>query len=320
MNPYLITLTFLLLMSILTSSEVLRFSQAHFASHLYASSQEQDRIIQSADAHALLDDFRGEEREKIVYDEGEKRAPKPGKKVRRSPSLQFDLARPPNNSRLNFYQIIHGSPPKKFPLSLYDTAVRLMDSLYGEASFFKAVPGAAARIMNALIAENEKSGHFTTPDELATLTFEDPTLQEVFYAMLKGEEKCPSLLNYITFDRAKREDKKINLLFASKELIEALLNHPVLSEKLIALRNRQWVEIFDEETHRLERPKELNKGRLGFKNELSAGYEALLDEEGLHLDSYKTVFDLSLNKMGSVLFIEDPETGFIHRERHLVKK
>lgn len=319
MNPYLISLTFLLLMSILTSSEVVRFSNGHFASRLYASTQQQEQIMQDAEAKALLDDFRGEQREKIAYDEREEKAPKPGKRVRRSPSLKFDRARPPNNSRLNFYQIIHGSPPKNFPLSLYDTAVRLMNNLYGEAAFFKAVPQAAARIVNALIAENEKSGHFTTPDELATLTFDDPELQEVFYGMLKGREKCPSLLNFITFDRAQRTDKKINLLFASKELIEALLNNPVLSEKLIAMRDRQWEEIFDHEAHRLERPKEQNKTRTDFKRELLAGYQALLLEAGLDYASYSNIFDFSLNKSGNVLFIEDLETGFIHREKHLSK-
>jgi len=318
MNPYLLTLTFLMLMSILTSSEVVRFSQNNLGNQLHGHFQESLATTEDVRAHAALDDFRAHSSENKEEEEAkeEKKPRKPSNSVHRSAPLGFNMARPPNNSRLNFYLIIHEEPHKDYPLSIYETAARLMRNLYGDAAFFK--PNVEYRLLDALIALKEETDGFTYPDELSTLTLGDPELQAAFYSMLKGAEGCPSLLNFITFDEeGTRDMKKVNLMFAAPCVVEALINDPQMSERLLALRDAFWEEILEQEAHRLERRKEECKNRSLLKQELREGFERILLDAGLDYNSYKWVFDLSLGKLGNILFVEDPQTAFVRREKYV---
>lgn len=321
MNPYLLTLMFLTLMSVLTSSEVARFAQSTLGSQLHSSYQESLAVAEGVKAIAAFEDFRlhAVETEDEEVSEKKKKPAKrtPSSKPRRSTSLGYNFERPPNNSRLNLYLMLYTTPHQDYPLSPYEVVARLMRHLYAEATFFN--PGIEYAILDALIACKEEAKSFTFPDELATLDLGDPTLQMAFYHMLKGAEGCPSLLNFITFDHETRlEKKKVNLLFAAPCVIEALLNDDQVVEKLLTRREALWEKIFDHEAHRLERPPEKWIGRNQLKKELKADVTEILAEAGLdYAKHYKWVFDMGLGELGNILFIEDPQTGFIRREKYV---
>ena len=103
-------------------------------------------------------------------------------------------------------------------------------------------------------------------------------------------------------------------MFADPLTLQALV--PELANEIVALREPIWEEILDQEMHRKERPLEEFKNRNTYKKELKEALELLLSGEGLKYDPhYKWVFDCSLGKLGNILFIEDPKTLFVHREK-----
>lgn len=311
MSPYLMTLIFLTLMSVLTSSEVIRFSQHNIGDRLYTHFQEGLVESENEKAQADLENFRMHIKEVSQTDVEKPKRSSRKSSNRRSRSLGFNLSRPPNNSRLNLYLIIHRYPIADY---LYECTARLIRSLYSEAEFFKQIPNVEYRILNKLNDLKEKTVDFNYPDELSTLDFEEEELQKIFYLMLKGAEGCPSLLNYITFDdpqKLTRTTKKVNLMFAAPCVIEALFNNPDVSEQVITLRDHLWAEIIDQETNRLQRTKDEGKNRTIFKNEFKEGLEKILPS-GIKPTEF---FDLSLGKLGNILFLKDPETDFIRREK-----
>ncbi len=314
MNPYLLTLTFLMLMSLLTSSEVVRFSQNSLGNHLHKQYQENLATSDTLKAYVGYDNFRlrkSDNEDVAVEEEIEKPPPKPSTSIPRPASLEFNCARPPNNSRLNFYLLLN----TQVPPSLYEATARLMRNVYGNAYFFS--PNAEYRILDALIALKEETKEFVYPDEMSKLDLGDPELQAIFYSMLKGSEECPSLLNFITFDKVKyHENKKVNLMFADPVVIESLINHHPTTESILKMRQTVWEEINDQEEHRLERTADECKGREILKKELAAEFRQILFDSGLDFKTYDKIFDYSLGKMGTILFIEDPLTGFIQREKY----
>lgn len=311
MNPYLLTLTFLTLMSILTSSQVVRFSEEHLEKQLYKTYHTTLHSTESARAIAALETFR-EEPGELLPEKKPKKTPRPSSK-RRAPSLKVNRDRPPNSARLNLHLWLYDEFSKNMPLDYREVLARLIRTLYDTCSFY--TPNLEYALLDHLTTLKEEMLSFTTPDELATLELDDPELQTALIHMLKGAEGCPSLLNYITFDKIDpnfHDKKKVNLLFADSLVIEALL--PSCADKLLALRDAIWLDILDQEESRLQREKEECKTRTAYKKELLEEYKRIVSEEGLPLSKYTFIFDLSLGKVGTVLLVHDPKTGLVHRQ------
>jgi len=315
MNPYLLTISFLTLMSLITSSEVSRFAESSAEAHLYQSYLANTAETEEARGRALMGDCRGIR--------GEKTAPTfPFEKSGFSippVSLHFDTERPPNNSRINLRFLLHEKLPPSLPqgFSFYECTAQVMRLLYGEEPFFRALPHAEYQILDALIEQKEKTTNFEYPDELSSICFDNPRLQKIFYQMLKGTSTAPSLLNYLTFDKGR--EYKINLMFASPIIIEAIFPNSNIAEQILAVREHLWKEIIDQEENRLERIKDESKSRRIFKTELREALESFLRSATLDVGAYKRIFDLSLGqklKPGNVLFIFNSETGEIKREKH----
>lgn len=326
MNSYFVTLVFLTLMGMLTSSEVVRFSQKSLGSHFFALQQEKMALFDELAAYGALDDFRldkkNEVEDEIIQNEKPKRSPSKKNSLRRSASLKFNLSRPPNNSRLNLYPLLHNAlgkneSGKKELFNRYETAARLMRSLYQGTYFFFA--NAEYQILDKLIQLKDQTTSFQFPDELSSLDFQDPSLQNVLYLMLKGAEGRPSLLNYVTFDNPANitpAQKKINLLFASPTLIHALFENSLLADHVLSIRDAQWEEIFFQEAHRLQSTADKDKKRRDFKKELRKNICSLFLDSRIPKKNLD-LFDYSLGKYGNILFVEDEQTGFVYREKHL---
>lgn len=325
MSTYLYTLSFLLIMSLLTSSEMLKFTHDSVETRLYTQSQVILAEAEESRELAHLEQFRliKNDQEPIPREKKKRASKKANSKVRRSAPLRFNTSRPPNNSRLNFYLLLFPEHQLKAAknYSLYEVAARLMQILYGEHPLFQSIPGAERRILNRLLAQKEKAAQFTTPDELSSLPMEDTALQDLFYTLLTGTEDLPPLLNYITFDRGDAplsgQRAKINLMSADPALLMAIFDNQQITDHVVAIRDALWEEIFDQEEHRLERTTETCKTRSQIKDILEEKVHLVFAEYGLNADRYKSgVFDYGLGDLGSILFLEDPLTGTMIRKKY----
>ncbi|MFZ0565741.1 MAG: hypothetical protein WAM28_06115 [Chlamydiales bacterium] len=321
MNPYLLTLSFLMLMSLITSSEVSHFAARTTGMGLYQNYLASNVKKEAVWTQALMDDFHDTKNIKTGVQEKRQVASKnKGSSSEQCPDpLRFDLERPPNNARLNLYLLLHEKPALKVPqgFSLYEVTAQLMRKLYEKEPFFQVVPRAEYEILDLLIEKRDESKDFAYPDELSSISFQNPTLQDIFYKMLKGTAQAPSLLNYVTFDReGSIFMRRINLMFVSPTLLEVIFPQETVREEILSIRTRLWEEIIDQEEHRLERTKNESKNRSNFKDELQSAFKATIKNAGLDVDGYKQLFDFSLGKRGNVFFIIDPETKGIKREKY----
>ncbi|NGX61225.1 MAG: hypothetical protein K940chlam9_00708 [Chlamydiae bacterium] len=326
MTPYVLTLTFLILMSLLTSSEMSRFASGSLERALYHDAQVYRAQAEKEEVLGRLEDFRQEAIAGNDTNHVEKSSPKKentSKKVKRSPTLRFNFNRPPNNSRLNLYFALFPIARSDLPdhFSYYELAADLIRDLYGEAEFFQRVPQAEYRILDKLKEKREETLTFQYPDELAQIDLGDPDLQEIFYRMLKGSHPYPSLLDYLSFDRLERTHKtsgdwKINLMFAPPELLQALFHDCTLVQKLESLRQEFWKKIIYQEEHRLELTKEECDGRTKLKKEIEEKVRSVFYEYGLDAEIDLNILDLSLGKYGNILLIVDSKTGIVSREKH----
>lgn len=331
MNPYLFTITFLLMIGLLTSSEAVRFSQQALEKHCYKEARIASTQFEELRALTQLENLQNDVKRKmaseaqdedIAPDDDENPVIKPPKSTpnKRAKALGVNAARPPNNSRLNFYTLLEKEPnislPKEF--SLYEVTARLMRALYKEEDFFK--PGVEYRLLDKLLEKKEEALSFTTPDQLCELSFDDESLQRVFYLMLKGTKKSPSLLNYITFDsiHGTEQARKINFMFVDPIIIHAIFPEGNTADLLLAKREAIWAEIEYQECNRGTIPKEAYKGRQLFSDDTKNALVDILTAAGFKAEKYKSqVFDCTLNKPGTVLFIEDSTTHLVSREKYI---
>lgn len=330
MNPYLFTITFLAIMGLLTSSEMVQHHASTFEKQCYQQSRSLIAAAEELRELSHLEELRGQETDNdkerdtdsLTAQDEEEETPfetdsSSAKKYAKA--LGVNAARPPNNSRLNFYTLLHKEPHKGLPkeFSLYQVTACLMRSLYGKETFFQT-PDVEYHLLDKLI-EKKEAAPFTSPDQLCELDLEDENLQKVLYHMLKGTQSAPSLLNYITFDpiNSTCQARKINLLFAPSAIIHAIFPEGNIAEQLLARRDSILAAIEFQEANRLKLPIEACKGRMKFKKEIKQVIDEILTDAGLQPKKYlEQVFDYGLGKPGTILFIKHDKTGFVTREKY----
>jgi len=318
MTPYVMTLTFLTVISLLTSSEMVRYASHSLEHKFHKNYLEQKRIALSLGEQGDFENYRNKTpkqastpKEKEEKKETEVRDGIPTK-------LGLNLVRPPNNSRINLHFVLTESGPKKPKgFSLYELTATLIRRLYGETSFFLEVPNAEYLILDGLKERQEETAKFLFPDELASISFDDPQLQAIFYKMLKGTMETPSLLRYITFDRKtnRGENRKINLMFADPLLLEVVFENGPATEQVLALRTQLFEEMLYQEDHRKELRKSNSKNRTQYKAEFKECLEAICVSERLDPAYFSDIFDFSLGKLGTIIYLRDP-SGTLRRQKH----
>lgn len=328
MSAYLFTFTFILMITFLTSSEMTQFVQGQVELRCYQTWQK--KLVDEANIRERthLEELSLKQKEKeSVTNEGKGDqidfdTPSSRNTDSSQISLGFNLQRPPNNSRINFFVLLHCQPhpyePKEY--SLYETTARLIRSIYCKEPLFQEIVNAEYRLLDALLSVKEQTIHFYTPDALSSVCLDDELLQTLFYRMFKGTKQAPSLLNYITFDDAALlsiHQKKINVMFADRAILEALFEEPLVAKKIIDLRTHLLEEMIYQEEYRLEKTIDGYKNRTDFKSELTKEVEKILSENGLAVQKYKrAVLDFTLGSPGSILFIKDPLTEQFVRKKY----
>lgn len=338
MNPFLITITFLSLMSMITTTTVKQLIGRAYENNLYHSFLAASIDTEKACVKAALNEVKlsGGERDPDP-DRDDKRKQKQAKKtsqIRRSPPLQFDWDRPPDNSRLNFYLLLEedSKNSQDHPCTLNEIAARLMRNLYGRCSFFHEIPEVEYKILDILRRKKEAMEGFEYADEIGSIPLDDEKIQAIFYQMLKGgslddNTTYPSLLDFITFDKdylsnnkikpLSSEMKKINLFFVSKELLGAILPNDASVTLFLKEREKLWEKIFAFEKTRKE-IKEVSGDKLNrttLKDDLKTLLTETLSQTGVDPILYINVFDFSLGKIGHILLIEDKRTKLTMREK-----
>lgn len=303
MNPLFFTLTFLTLIGILTSSELVQHARSTVQGEMIIASACQEEVTHNAIQRALFEDLSQEEAKERKPRLGPSSSPQ--KKKKNSTRLNFNTFRPPNNSRLNFCLLIQEGDD-----FYYEVAARLMRNLYSETSYY--TPHVEYRILDALIQHKDEMINFCYPDEMCCIDLEDIRLQETFCAMLKGVE-APSLLNFITCDsNTNRNQKKINLLFASPELLEAIFDNVSLCARLDLLLKEVWASI-DNETHLVENDARLTRTKI--RQTLTNRFDDLFGTVQLGNQEARKYFDFTLGTRGNILFLTDPTTNLLTRKK-----
>ncbi|MDE3055185.1 MAG: hypothetical protein KGI80_00595 [Verrucomicrobiota bacterium] len=130
----------------------------------------------------------------------------------------------PDYSRFNLYPLLNG---KKDPF-LYAIALKMLHFLYGRSLF---VQDSANRFFDAWLVAIDQRGDTEDPFALEKVAFGSPTLQQLYYRMLKGaphKDPYPSLLEYFKIEPA---ETKIFLYQAHPTLLAALFS-PEAAKKL----------------------------------------------------------------------------------------
>lgn len=314
MQPFILIMTLLLVFSFFTTSELKRYLNSAYLEKSFVSINEKKHALEKLKKMAELQELKTASQDKSEYIVEKKKEKKPTEKKpqkKRSYKLNFDTARPPNNSRLNLYHFLFQDDSKH--QTLFEN---LLLTLYSKAPFCSDIPNFEKMISQKLLLEKErfKEAKFETkfPDEISSVQFDDDKLQTAFYWMLKGKDAYPSLLNYLTFDtKTNRNSAKINLLFAPKELIMIIFNNPKTSDKILHFRDELFSQILTPET---PLTREL------IQEKMKEQFVSVLMDDNLPIDEYKKLFDFTLGKPGNVAFIEDPLTKKLIREKLLIQK
>ena len=244
----------------------------------------------------------------IVEIAAKKPKKEPSTSKKRCYKLNFDLNRPPDNSRFNLRPFLI-DPKKKMSNKTYiEVFENILVTIYKQAPFFQNIPSFEKRITEALLREKDQLIQAEFADEIGTLSFEDDQLRDAFYKMLKGEGEFPSLLNYLALDRQTKP--KINVLFASPELISAVLNHERAAKRIIEYRNEVLAQM---------RLPDTSLTRSQITTELRKQIEIIFAEENLPPE-YKLFFDCLIGKPGRLIFYNDPISGKLRYNKILLPR
>lgn len=326
MNSYLCTITFLAIMGLLTSSEMIQHHACSLEKHCYHESRTLLAAAEEISALSQIEELRRYKNPEKTDNPTKKNEEPQLEPTKSSPkyvkALGVNMARPPNNSRLNLYTLLHKEAPKNLPkeFSLYEVTARLMRDLYSHEPFFQQIHGCEYRILDKLIEHKEQTIDFTTPDQLSTLNFKDETVQNAFYHMVKGTKNATSLLHYITFDKIESitQSRKINLLFADSRIIHAIFPEGNTATQLLIRRAQILDAIECQEASRLHLSTDICKGRSDLSKDLKQALEEVLSQAGFNAKKYESqVFDYGLGKPGTILFIENSKTHIVIREKYI---
>lgn len=316
MHPLLLTFAFLMMMTTLVTTEIKRFHSHATQDHLfhdYLSSRGVAEYETTLSNFQALRDKTPEVKQRPDPDP-EKLKKEKRKRASCLRSLKFDLATPPNNSRLNFRTLLFDDEKK-----LYNTGLYLLQILYGQTSSFQKDSMLASKILDALILKRESTKGFIFADELAKLELEEG-LQEVFSLILRGGldewgNRILPLTDFITFDDVKIA--KVNLLFASAEVLEAILCDRGVVNELMKLKSKLWATIIEQEENRKKLTEEEWLRRTDIKNDLMASFAERISSGGKDPEVFAKQFDFTLGKSGNYLMTTDPKTGLPIREKLL---
>ncbi len=318
MHPLLITLTFLTLLAALVTGKVKQFVSKSTATQIFTNYQETLFEVEKQRALSLLherkcSDCKDEELQatEVVKKPKEKKA---GLRKVTVASLGINTSRPPDNSRINFWLLLHTQDQV-----LHGITARLIRKLYGNHPLFAHTPHLEHQLLDAMIVAKEKTRGITTPDEMLKLQFDHPKIAEAFYFIMRGGcdnegRTYPSFLYYITFNPApKGEHKKINLMFASHELLEVIFENHEVTKRVLSAREELWDIIENQETNRKVMDKGEAFNRTLLKRMLKETFENILNKS--HQEHLKELFDLTLSKEGNFLIVYDPKTQITVREK-----
>lgn len=213
-------------------------------------------------------------------------------------ALYLDLV--PHNARLNLQVLLSDikttKQDKKDRVVVFkEIFSSLLRMLYGDFTFFNAIPNAEHQIIEQLLLKlNNENELINNSESLATLKFEDSRIQDLFFRILKGDKQqvgpnkkgYPSLLELVIYE-PKRRKFEINVHHAPETLLAAIFNDQQVAKEIVLLRQ----SLHDAGA---EQSKKGNRRTKLYLDEEKV--EALLRSSGKSLDRYKGLLDFSTRK------------------------
>lgn len=304
MHPLFFVSAFLLVFTLLTSSEMLKYKDRSYIEKVILES-----VVMQEEQSYLIEQSHFKE---IVADPKEPKPPdaKPKPHSPKPYNLEFDTYRPPDNARLNIYQVVMEREEEQKPIRFRTLFVDLLYKLYGNEPFFHEIPHFPERLLEKLCEQKEAIISFQHADELSCLEFKEPRYTEILHKMLKGDIAYPSLLQFLSFHRKMQGERSlINLLFASEELLAIIFPEKMFQE-VKKIRANYWQDIWLQEEGALESG---TVTRSKLKHDFKERLLFLLEDARMD-KSYIKAFDCSLGRMGSTLQYIDSHTGMLVRE------
>lgn len=135
------------------------------------------------------------------------------------------------SSKFNLWPLINDKN-KTASISLYKSAIKLIQILYKDADFYKKAkdPELAQKILNEMIAKKKEDFTELFPD--------NPLLSEIYYKMLKGSNTgYPPLREY--FKNEKTDKAPIQWAYASTPVLQAILGEEA-TKRILAAEKTAW--------------------------------------------------------------------------------
>lgn len=342
MNLMALTVAFLMLLAIMSYSFTKTFIQDRLGYQMYVSWDSCFQVAQKLREQAHLESVRegasqqnqtetksetqSENRPETQSDSQTKPKHQPApEKPPKPPRLSFNLARIPNNARLNLWLLLNEqAKPNAEEVSYYELLAALMRHLYESCDFFNQLPHAEYRILDALLAKKEQAKGFKTVDEFSSIDLEDTELQKIFYLMLRGgpsfDDEHPGYLSlldcigYETLYPRSGNQKKLNFLFCPQPILESMFKQPSVISELLTIRRRMLEKIITYEKQRPSLSAEDCLTRTQIAHTLVAEFKAAMQHANLDEKKLARCFDFNLGSPGRTLVLRDPKTGVCIRE------
>lgn len=333
MFPYLLTFMYILSICVLSSAEVRRCYKLEVLNQIKKEEETLRYYVKSLTAEANYFDFvnvksDSNNRDTRNFSEKAKNKPLASEKAafrKRNRSLNLDISRPPNNSRINLYAVLlEPEASREESLSWFSILSRLLVQKYLIKETLKEyTPEDVNKLLLNIIKNKQKlldlSLRNPSPDILFQLSLEDKKLSGLLNHLLIGGEDFPSLLCFLDCTPKKSVNFcKLNFLFLDSYILEAIFPKTSLLCALQEIQQKVFNEVLEREKDFKQSPShQALKTRSEFKSELKEKVSKVLLDSGYNVLFEKNFFDFSLGKIGSYFLIKSAQEHSISRFKYL---
>lgn len=333
MFPYLLTFMYILSICVLSSTEARRCYKLEVLNRIKKEEEALSCCVKSLTAEANYFDFVNAKlgsNNKNTWSSSEKVKNKPSTSEGASPqkrnrSLNLDMSRPPDNSRINLYAILlEPEASRQEPLSWFSILSRLLVQKYLVKETLKEYTSEDVNKLLFDIIKNkqkllELSLRNPSPDILFELSPEDKRLSKLLNHLLIGGEDFPSLLCFLDCTPKKSINFcKLNFLFLDSYILETIFLKSSLLRALQEIQQKVFNEVLEREKDFRHVPShQALKTRSEFKSELKEMVSKALLDSDYNVLLEKNFFDFSLGKIGGYFLIKGTQEYSISRFKYL---
>ncbi len=332
MFPYLLTFMYILGICILSSGEAKYFNKLESLTQIKKDEDQLRYYIKSLTAQSNYFDFINvkqkldnvENLSSFKKIEKETTSSKISHYQKRNKSLNIDVLRPPDNSRINLHAILLEPESLRGDyFSWFSILSRLIVQEYLTKDVLSEyTPEDVNRLLLAIIDNKQLllnlSLDNSSPDLLSQISLKDAFLSKLLNHLLVGGENFSSILCFLDCTPKKNLGFcKLNFLFLDNCILKAIFPNSSIVDSLQEIQQNFFREILErEENFQKSSSNQLLKTRTEFKLELKEAVLSVLLNHQCNVFIDKNIFDFSLGKKGSYFLIKKSQSHCISRFRY----